>query len=113
MFRAWESSRPRSSAAIQPAAQTPSSWLFEVTCGTSYLSRTMVTPGRGTFSVVPGPAVEMPYFSDLKYWVRSELVTLSNSGVRPSYMSAWVSAPDGGGTVPYWPEGMMLRAVCE
>jgi hypothetical protein len=27
-------------------------------------------------------------------------------------MSAWESAPGGVGTLPNWPEGMMLRAVC-
>jgi len=57
--------------------------------------------------------VETPNFSDLKYLVRSGFVTLSNSGVSPSYISAWVSAPGGGGMLPYWPEGMMLRAVAE
>ena len=46
--------------------------------------------GAGTASVVPGPAVETPNFSDLKYLVRSGFVTLSNSGVSPSYIIAWV-----------------------
>jgi hypothetical protein len=35
---------------------------------------------------------------------------LSNSGVRASYIFAWV-LDCGTGTPPYWPEGMMFRAV--
>src|SRR4051812_31514026 len=49
--------------------------------------------------------------SDLKYFVRSVGCTLSNSGVSPSYIFAWVSAPAGIGKDPYWPDGTMFRAV--
>ena len=64
--------------------------------------------------MVPGPSVDDAELLGLEVLVcRSALVTWSNSGVRPSYISACVSAPGGGGTVPYWPEGMMLSAVCE
>ena len=71
----------------------------------------MLTPGYGTSSGVPGPEVSTPKRSDLKNWSRLEFVTWSKRGVRPSYIFACVSAPLGGGTPPYWPEGMMLSAV--
>ena len=67
--------------------------------------------GADTLSGVAGPSVATPKRSDLKYWVRSAPVTWSKSGVSPSYICAWSSAPAGGGTPPYWPEGMMLSDV--
>ncbi len=80
-------------------------------CGTLKRSRRIVTPARGTTSGVAGPSGPTPKPSDLKSDCRSASVTLLNSGVSASYMSACWSAPAGGGTDPYWPEGMMLRAV--
>src|SRR4051812_13387468 len=58
-------------------------------CGTLKESRTSVRPLRGVCSTLVGlgdPAA--PSASVLKYLVRSAGVTWSNSGVRPSYMSA-------------------------
>src|SRR3954449_10291534 len=49
--------------------------------------------------------------SHLKYLVRSDGWTLSNSGVRPSYIFASASAPGGTGSAPSWPDGTMLSAV--
>src|SRR6476646_8772621 len=71
----------------------------------------MRTPLRGTFSTVVGPGVPaLPSFSDLKSLFRSAFETLSNSGVRASYI--WACTLDlGVGTPPYWPEGMMFLAV--
>src|SRR6476469_508870 len=71
----------------------------------------MRTPLRGTFSTVVGPAVPaLPSFSDLKSLLRSAFETLSNSGVRASYILA-CTLDLGVGTLPYWPEGMMFLAV--
>ena len=109
--RACASSSPRSSARIQPIAHVTSSRVCPVMCGTLKRSRTIVTPGRGTGSTVPGPSSPRPKFADLNLVCRSAAVTWSNSGVSASYISAWASAPGGGGTAPYWPDGMMLRAV--
>jgi len=47
----------------------------------------------------------------LNFVIRSSLVTWSKSGVSASYMRACSSAPAGGGTDPYWPDGMMLLAT--
>ncbi len=71
----------------------------------------MRTPLRVTFSTVTGPGVPfLPSFSDLKSFLRSAFVTLSDSGVRASYIFACTSAL-AVGTPPNWPEGMMFRAV--
>ena len=80
-------------------------------CGTLKRSRTTVTPARGSGSTVPGPSSPSPKCSDLNLVRRSLGVTWSNSGVSASYISACWSAPAGGGAAPYWPDGMMLRAV--
>jgi hypothetical protein len=79
-------------------------------CGTSNASRTIPTPACGTGSVRFGGGPFTNSASDLKYLSRSGAVTLSNSGVSPSYILAWRSAPGGGGTEPYWPDGITLRA---
>ena len=109
--RACASSSPRSSPRIHPIAHVTSSRELPVMCGTLNRSRTTVTPARGTASGVPGPSSPSPKLSDLNLLIRSASVTLSNSGVSASYISACESAPGTGGTDPYWPEGMMLRAV--
>src|ERR1044072_8350335 len=71
----------------------------------------MRTPLRGTFSTVLGPGdPALPSFSDLKSLFRSAFETLSNSGGRAAYMLG-CSLDLGVGTPPYWPEGMMFRAV--
>src|SRR6185312_1637944 len=69
----------------------------------------IVTPGKGTFSVVVGPSVSTPSFSDLKSVNRSLELTWSKSGVRALYIVAWVAAFGPGSW--YWPEGRMLRAM--
>jgi hypothetical protein len=53
----------------------------------------------------------VPKRSGLNVRRNSALVTLSNSGVSASYILACASAPAGGGTAPYWPEGTMSSAV--
>ena len=80
-------------------------------CGTLKRSRTIVTPVRGTLSTRPGPSGPSPKPADLNFVIRSSGVTWLNSGVSASYMRACSSAPVGAGAEPYWPEGMMLRAV--
>ena len=69
-------------------------------CGTLKRSRTIVTPARGTLSATPGPSSSSPKRSDLNFVSRSAAVTWSKSGVSASYISAWASAPAGGGTEP-------------
>src|SRR6185312_2800444 len=69
----------------------------------------IVTPGKGTFSVVVGPSVSTPSFSDLKSVNRSLELTWSKSGVRALYIVAWVAAFGPGSW--YWPEGRMFRAM--
>src|SRR3954447_21750998 len=86
-------------------AQVTSSCVAPVMCGTSYLSLRIVTPSRGTLSLRAGPSGPTPKPSDLKSAAMSASVTLLPSGVSASYMSAWVSAPGGGGLDPYWPPG--------
>jgi hypothetical protein len=71
----------------------------------------MRTPARGMRSARHGHWPAVPKRSDLKVRRSSAFVTLSNSGVSASYIRAWVSAPGGGGTAPYWPEGTMFSAV--
>ena len=109
--RAWASSSARSCASSQPIAHVTSSRDWPVMCGTLKRSRTTVTPARGSGSTVPGPSSPSPKCSDLNLVRRSLGVTWSKSGVSASYISACWSAPAGGGTAPYWPDGMMLRAV--
>ena len=79
--------------------------------GTLNSSRWMLMPGRPgirSSRVAPGAR---PSASDLKKRVRSLWVTRLNSGVSPSYILAWRSAPGGGGTLPYWPAGRTFSAV--
>ena len=95
----------------QPAAHVSPSSLWAVMCGTLKRSRTSRMPLRGTFSTLHGHCPFVPNFSDLKSRWRSALVTSSNFGVSASYIFAWRSAPEGTGTLPSWPEGMMLSAV--
>ena len=80
-------------------------------CGTLKRSRTILSPLRGVASVWHGHCPAVPNRSDLKSWVSAAGVTWSNSGVSASYIFAWVSAPAGTGTPPYWPDGMTFSAV--
>ena len=66
---------------------------------------------RGTRSVFAGPSGPTPNFDDLKKRLRSSFVTLSKSGVRPSYICVCRSAPAGTGTAPGWLDGTMFSAV--
>src|SRR5919201_2080275 len=79
-------------------------------CGTLNLSRTMRMPLRGR-SVRMWPWPLSVSRSDLKYLKRSRVVTWPESGVRPSYILACVSAPFGTGKSPHSPDGTMFSAV--
>ena len=106
------SSRPRSSAAIQPAAQTPPSWVVALTWGTSNLSRTIVTPGCGTVSTVPGPVgvdAELLRLEVLGEVAVGDVVEQRRQRRRTSAPGC---RPGRLGALPYCPDGMMLSAVC-
>ena len=99
-------------AAIQPAAQTPSSWVgaLDVRDVVGVALDRHARPRHGSRSCSGSRVVDAEALG-LEVGGQVGVVTWSNSGVSPSYISAWWSAPAATGTPPYWPEGMMLSAV--
>ena len=80
-------------------------------CGTLKRSRTIVTPARGTLSGRPRPLGPEPEALGLELGQQVGVGHLVEERRERVVHQRLRVGPGGGGTDPYWPEGMMLRAV--